>query len=47
MRRAAPDAATLYAVYEDETLSAFTDERQLLKAALADPAATARAAASA
>lgn len=47
LRRAAPDAATLYAVYEDETLSAFTDERQLLKAALADPAATARAAASA
>ena len=37
LRRAAPDAATLFAVYEKDALSAFTDERQLLKAAIKNP----------
>lgn len=39
LRRAAPDAATLYAVYRDGALSAFVDDRQLLSAALDSPAA--------
>ena len=42
LRHAAPDAATLYAVYENDALSAFADERQLLNVALASPTAPVR-----
>ena len=36
LRHAAPDAATLYAVYRDDALKGFTDERRLLEAALSN-----------
>ena len=39
LRRTAPDAATLYAVYHGERLRDFIDERELMRAALRDPSA--------
>ena len=39
LRHATPDAATLYAVYENDTLTTFADEQQLLNLALASPTA--------
>ena len=36
LRRTAPDAATLFAVYRKDRLAAFTDERALLDLALSD-----------
>ena len=39
LRRAAPDAATLYAVYRGERLADFLDERELIHKALYNPAA--------
>ena len=36
LRKTSPEAATLYAVYRDSRLAAFTDERALLELALAD-----------
>ncbi len=36
LRRTSPDAATLYAVYHENRLAAFTDERALLELALND-----------
>lgn len=37
LRQAASDAATLYAVYQNDALAAFVDERELLGLALRDP----------
>lgn len=39
LRHSAPDAATLYAVYEGDALTSLTDERALLSAAIQAPAA--------
>ena len=40
LRHAAPDAATLYAVYRGDRLAAFVDERALLNRAIEDPEAS-------
>ena len=45
LRHTAPDVATLFAVYEGGVLAAFTDERQVMNAALLSPAARVRQAA--
>ena len=41
LRHTASDAATLFAIYQNDRLTAFADERELLKAAMKNPAANA------